>query len=261
MPDRVDRVDQRDRVVVASARARSRQSSKLPSTCTTWAPCTIAWASLPVAIRPGRQQHEQAEAGRVLRTRPPTRRCCPSTRRRRPWRPAPAATLIATVMPRSLNEPVGFAPSTLSQTSQPRSSDSASRRDQRRAPLAQRDHGIGVGDRKPRAIARDHAASRAPETGAFELLGDPPRSVGSLISLTFDSHHAGHVADDVEPAQGASTVALSAASVARWVTITSWASASRPCWRTVWIDTPCSAKHQRDRGEHTRHVGRPRGDR
>ncbi len=37
--------------------------------------------------------------------------------------PAPAATLSATVIPRSLNEPVGFAPSTLTQTSQPSRSD------------------------------------------------------------------------------------------------------------------------------------------
>ena len=40
--------------------------------------------------------------------------------------PAPAETLTATVMPRSLNDPVGFAPSTLSQTSQPSRSDSTS---------------------------------------------------------------------------------------------------------------------------------------
>ena len=33
--------------------------------------------------------------------------------------PLPAAMLMATVMPRSLNEPVGFAPSTLRYTSQP----------------------------------------------------------------------------------------------------------------------------------------------
>ena len=37
--------------------------------------------------------------------------------------PAPVATLSATVIPRSLNEPVGFAPSTLYRTSQPSRSD------------------------------------------------------------------------------------------------------------------------------------------
>ena len=38
--------------------------------------------------------------------------------------PRPAAMLMATVMPRSLNEPVGFIPSTLRYTSQPVRSDS-----------------------------------------------------------------------------------------------------------------------------------------
>ena len=41
------------------------------------------------------------------------------------WAPSPAETLTATVMPRSLNEPVGFAPSTFSHTSQSSSSDMA----------------------------------------------------------------------------------------------------------------------------------------
>src|SRR6516164_6979448 len=36
----------------ASLRASSRQSSKLPSTCSSLAPCTRAWASLPRAILP-----------------------------------------------------------------------------------------------------------------------------------------------------------------------------------------------------------------
>src|SRR5215208_4580397 len=38
--------------------------------------------------------------------------------------PAPADMLTATVIPRSLNDPVGLAPSTFSHTSQPRRSDS-----------------------------------------------------------------------------------------------------------------------------------------
>jgi len=33
-------------------RASSRQSSKLPCTCTIFAPWTTAWASLPIAILP-----------------------------------------------------------------------------------------------------------------------------------------------------------------------------------------------------------------
>jgi hypothetical protein len=42
------------------------------------------------------------------------------------WAPRPAAALMATVMPRSLNEPVGFAPSIFSHTSAPTRSDSRS---------------------------------------------------------------------------------------------------------------------------------------
>ena len=37
--------------------------------------------------------------------------------------PSSTALVMAIVMPRSLNDPVGFAPSTLSQTSQPVSSE------------------------------------------------------------------------------------------------------------------------------------------
>ena len=39
------------------------------------------------------------------------------------WLPASTALLIAIVMPRSLKDPVGLAPSTLSQTCAPTSSD------------------------------------------------------------------------------------------------------------------------------------------
>ena len=59
-------------------------------------------------------EHAAGHAGLASRTRPPTRWCCRSTRRSPPWRPCPAATEIAVVMPRSLNEPVGLSPSNLS---------------------------------------------------------------------------------------------------------------------------------------------------
>ena len=52
-PRRVDGVDQGDRVVVgqlAGERAGSRRSC--PSTCSSWAPCATACASLPIAILP-----------------------------------------------------------------------------------------------------------------------------------------------------------------------------------------------------------------
>jgi hypothetical protein len=53
-----------------------------------------------------------------MRTLRPTPTCCQWMRR-----PAPAETLTATVIPRSLKDPVGLAPSTFNHTSQARSSD------------------------------------------------------------------------------------------------------------------------------------------
>ena len=94
----------------------------MPSTCTTLAPCTIAWASLPWAIRPAGSStigsrpaftaYADAEAEVLPVDAQTTARA-----------PAPAAMLSATVMPRSLNEPVGLHPSTLTQTSPPTRSD------------------------------------------------------------------------------------------------------------------------------------------
>ena len=125
-PDRVDRVDQRDRVVPGQAAWRGRrQSSKLPRTMITWAPCTIAWASLPAAILPSGTSTSglspalaayAAIEAEVLPVEAQTTASAPSC----------LATEIATVMPRSLKEPVGLSPSTLSQTSAPVSSESHS---------------------------------------------------------------------------------------------------------------------------------------
>ena len=62
------------------------------------------------------------------------------------------------VMPRSLNEPVGFAPSTLSSTRAPTCSESAGRVDERRVALVQRDDRRLVGDRQPVAVRLDDPA-------------------------------------------------------------------------------------------------------
>jgi hypothetical protein len=95
----------------------------LPRTCTTVAPCITACAILPAAIRPcgtsttGRNRPRAAYAvidAEVFPVEAQTTACAPSA----------SATEIATVMPRSLNEPVGLSPSTLSQTDAPVSSDS-----------------------------------------------------------------------------------------------------------------------------------------
>ncbi len=65
--------------------------------------------------RPCRPARRRARGGRPARRRPPsTPRCCRSRRRPRPWLPARTAWVTATVIPRSLKEPVGFSPSCLS---------------------------------------------------------------------------------------------------------------------------------------------------
>src|SRR3712207_1527688 len=85
----------------------------------------MAWASLPAAILPagssttGRSPARDAYAAAEAEV-------LPVDAQTTAWAPDPAATLTATVIPRSLNDPVGLAPSTLSQTSQPSRSDSAS---------------------------------------------------------------------------------------------------------------------------------------
>src|SRR3954451_14867590 len=89
----------------------------------TWAPCTIACASLPAAILPcgtrtsGLMPALAAYAAidaEVLPVDAHTTALAPS----------PTATESATVIPRSLNEPVGLLPSTFSQTSAPTRPDS-----------------------------------------------------------------------------------------------------------------------------------------
>src|SRR4051794_26832013 len=89
----------------------------------TWPPCIRAWVILPRAIlpsgtstsglRPARAAYAAIDA-LVLPVDAQTTACAPSD----------SAQEIAAVMPRSLNEPVGLSPSTLSQTSPPDSPES-----------------------------------------------------------------------------------------------------------------------------------------
>ena len=102
--------------LVASPRAMPRASSKLPRTATTRAPNAIACDSLPSATcpagsttaqrSPARAAYAAAEAA-VLPVEAQSTAVAPSS----------IAFATATTMPRSLNDPVGFAPSTFSQTS------------------------------------------------------------------------------------------------------------------------------------------------
>ncbi|SLD05921.1 Uncharacterised protein [Mycobacteroides abscessus subsp. massiliense] len=103
-------------------RASSRQSSKLPSTWMIRAPWMTAWANLPIAILPcgintahvipALAAYAAAEA-EVFPVE------AHSTAR---W-PRASASVTAMVIPRSLNDPVGFRPSTFRCTVHPVSSE------------------------------------------------------------------------------------------------------------------------------------------
>ena len=112
----------------------------------TRAPCTIAWAILPAAIlpsgtstsgvRPAFAAYAAIEA-EVLPVDAQTTASAPSA----------LATEMAVVMPRSLKDPVGLLPSTLSHTSAPVSPRQPLGPHQRRAALAQGDRLSAGGDR------------------------------------------------------------------------------------------------------------------
>jgi hypothetical protein len=105
-----------------NSRTSASAWSKLPRSAITRAPCISAWASLPVAILP---------SGTITAPRRPARAAyaaalaavLPVDAQITAWAPSRTAALTAQVMPRSLNDPVGLAPSIFSHTSQPASSD------------------------------------------------------------------------------------------------------------------------------------------
>src|ERR687889_554709 len=100
-----------------------RQSTKPPSTCSSVAPCTSAWASLPSAILPAGTSTAQVSPARTAYAAADAL-VLPVLAQMTAFDPAATAWVIATVIPRSLNDPVGLSPSTLSQTSQPVRADS-----------------------------------------------------------------------------------------------------------------------------------------
>ena len=105
-----------------SSRTRRRATSKLPRRAITRAPCMSAWASLPLAILP---------SGTITAQRNPARAAyaaadaavLPVEAQTMAWAPSRTAAETAQVIPRSLNEPVGFRPSSLHHTSAPTRSD------------------------------------------------------------------------------------------------------------------------------------------
>src|SRR5918997_3253473 len=103
--------------------ASARPSSKLPSTCISLAPCTSACASLPSAILPVGTSTAQVMPARAAYAAADAD-VLPVDAQMIALLPASTALDTASVMPRSLNEPVGFAPSTFRYTSQPVRADS-----------------------------------------------------------------------------------------------------------------------------------------
>src|SRR3954452_13724923 len=107
-----------------SFEASARQSSKLPDTWSSRAPCTSAWASLPSAILPVGTSTAQVSPARAAYAAADAD-VFPVDAQMIALLPASTAFDTAIVMPRSLNEPVGFAPSTFRYTSPRTRSDSS----------------------------------------------------------------------------------------------------------------------------------------
>ena len=91
--------------------ASARQSSKLPSTCSSLAPCTSAWASLPSAILPCGTSTAQVSPARAAYAAADAL-VLPVDAQMIALAPSSTALETAIVMPRSLKDPVGLAPST-----------------------------------------------------------------------------------------------------------------------------------------------------
>src|SRR3712207_5541131 len=98
--------------------ASARQSSKFPCTWSSCAPCTSAWASLPIAIFPWGTSTAQVSPARAAYAAA-LALVLPVEAQMTAFAPSSTALVMAIVMPRSLHEPVGLAPSTLRKTSQP----------------------------------------------------------------------------------------------------------------------------------------------
>ena len=99
-----------------------RQSSKLPSICTMRAPRMCAWASFPDAIRPWGISTAQSKPACAAYAAAEAA-VLPVEAHSSSRSPRDLAAVTAVVIPRSLNDPVGLAPSTLRYTVHPVISD------------------------------------------------------------------------------------------------------------------------------------------
>ena len=186
---------------------------------------------------------------------------------------------MATVMPRSLNEPVGFAPSILRWTSHPVSSERCgagssgvppSRSVTTSQPGCDAGHAVAVGGDDARATRRGRRAPPPAPHGPHRPRRSraPPSSVTGRPRPSTRSTPA--TPRTASRPVSASTVAARAASDAEWVTITS--VASRVSRGAIARVTPASSappalladgrdahvvlgEHARDLGEHARAVG------
>ena len=106
-----------------SSRTMASDWSKLPRTCNTRAPWISAWASLPRAMWPSGISTAQVIPALAAKAAADAE-VLPVDAHTTALAPSSAALVMATVIPRSLNEPVGLAPSTFNSTLAPTRADS-----------------------------------------------------------------------------------------------------------------------------------------
>ena len=119
----------------------------------------------PVPVRacrarpPPRERRPSSAGPRAPRRRPPRPTCCPSRRRRRPARRPRGPSRARASCPRSLNEPVGFWPSSLRYSSTPSSAPSRGACRSGVDPSPSDTIGVSRTDRQAVAEALDQARS------------------------------------------------------------------------------------------------------
>src|SRR5690606_34767140 len=154
---------------------------KLPATCSGRAPCTSACAILPVAILPAGISTAQVSPARAAYAAADAD-VLPVEAQMIAFAPASTALETASVIPRSLNDPVGLAPSTLRYTSQPVRSASS---------------GAGTSGVLPSYSVMIGVVSVTGSRSRYASI-TPRHHMGSLSLYT---HDARHLADDVQRAQ------------------------------------------------------------
>ena len=172
--------------------------------------------------------HDRARsARRAPRTPRPTPTCCRSTRRSTTLAPSSTAFEIAIVIPRSLNDPVGLSPSTLSSTrATPTCSRQPGRVEQRRVALEQRDDRRRVGDREALAVRLDQPGPRRPSRHSLLVADDPQHRADAV-----HRRRARAAASQRRPQVGLA---------GRWVMKIRRASSPMPLCCIDRIDTPCA---------------------